>query len=88
MEQPREKFKTDDSVDDDDEEHEEGDVQERNHRHQDCVQHDLETFGKGLIWGREKVLGLCARVCLWHRQARGVQKRHTDRERVKMTENR
>ena len=44
MEQPREELEADDGVDDHDEHDEEGDVEQRNHGHQDGVQHNLETW--------------------------------------------
>ena len=45
VEEPWEEFESDDGVDDDDEEDEEGDVEQRDHGHQDGVQHHLQTWG-------------------------------------------
>ena len=43
MEDAREELEADDGVDNHDEEHEQRDVEERDHGHQDTVQHNLET---------------------------------------------
>ena len=43
VQQPREELEADDGVNDNDEEHEQRDVQQRDHGHQDGVQHNLET---------------------------------------------
>ena len=44
---PHEHLEPNDGVDDDDEEDEEGDVEQRDHGHQDGVQHHLQTWGQG-----------------------------------------
>jgi hypothetical protein len=44
VEDPREQLEADDGVDDDDEEHQEGDVEQRHHRFEDGVQDDLQTW--------------------------------------------
>ena len=43
MEDAREQLEADDGVDDHHEEHEQCDVEEGDHGHQDTVQHNLET---------------------------------------------
>jgi len=40
----REEFEPDDGVDDHDEHDQQRDVEQRDHRHQDTVQHNLETW--------------------------------------------
>ena len=42
-ERPREELESYDGVDDDDEQHQQGNVQQGDHRLQDRVQHDLQT---------------------------------------------
>lgn len=46
MHLPREQLQTDDGVDDDDEDDQQCDVQQRHHRLQDRVQHDLQAWRK------------------------------------------
>ena len=48
MENPGEELEADDGVDDDDEDDKEGDVEQRDHRHEDGVQDNLG--GKGFLF--------------------------------------
>lgn len=48
MQDSREQLETNDGVDDDDEQHQEGNVEQRHHSLQDRVEHDLETWKRYL----------------------------------------
>ena len=50
MQQPREELEADDGVDDDDKHHEERDVEQGDHGHQDGIQYHLQAF---LMYGQD-----------------------------------